>query len=1190
MKIPCHKAILAMKLTCFLMCCLLFNVQAAVKAQGQTVSLKLEQVSVAEAIRQLKEQTQLDFFFSNKQVDVDRKVSLDLQDIRLDEALKMLLGEGYAYEFLDDVVVIKPVEVKNPEMGVPQEKVTVKGVVRDEAGNPLPGVAILLKGTTLGTATDSEGKYTLALPEGNYTLVFSMLGMKVREEVVGNRTEINVVMQKDVAEMEEVIVTGYQNIKKENATGSYQVIDAEDLERRYSTDVISSLEGMLPGLVSYNTGLNDDPESNIMIRGVSTFTDRTKPLVVVDGLPIEGSIETVNPYDIESITVLKDAAAASIYGARASNGVIVVTTKKAKADKVEVSVSADVTVSAKQKYDNYGWANAAQQIEIDELAYAGTIKDELMASYLPMYQQYYPQFISPIFTMLMQRDAGTLSEEDYNAAIEELKQDNYLEEWRDAVLRCQVLQQYNVALRSKGRLLSSNVNLNFKHTNEGIVRERDYTWNISYRGDLEAAKWLDIAFGFNMNVSRAKNHADELGRLLSPSAWSAYHTIYNEDGSKAYYMADVSLDDPVFDNTALGLKTMEYNLLDELERNFTTTRNSNLRSYIHATFKIMDGLNLAAQFQYEDINNKSEKYLEKDSYDMRYIYNLYTSGGRHLCPDGGILDISNTTGDHYTFRLQGNYSQLFKEKHAVEAAAGVEIRETNTRTLSNRLLGYDEETQTSSMSQTNLSDAYMLSSSDLGTSFSNPWYTYNLVSGWGTSDVKHRYTSVYVTANYTYDGRYSLSGSWRVDKTDLFGADPKYRGRPLWSVGASWNAHNEDFMQSADWLNYLKVRFSYGLTGNIDQSVYSYLTGRIYNNSILDDTKSASVSNPPNESLRWKTDSYNFGVDYGFFGNRLSGSLDFYYKYSTDLLSSTDLDATTGWTSLTINNGEALNQGIELAVNGTILKPKTRKGLGINANLNFAVNKNEIKKITTEVTSGIGMLGWGSSTHVLQEGNPINSIYAFRFAGFEKDNSDHWQLAWYRADGTTSTTGIYSQLNPEDVVFAGGMDPKFTGSFTPEITWNGLSLTAMFAYYGGHYMRANASAWQASVSFMGAGNSATYASALDFLHNPLSGEYFPQGVANSYMNIEAQGLPFIDRCVYPADFLKLRNIVLSYELPEEWCRKCRMTSARLRFQMNNVATWVKNDLGIDPEANNAWTGSTLKETPKSYTISLSVNF
>lgn len=454
-----------------------------------------------------------------------------------------------------------------------------------------------------------------------------------------------------------------------------------------------------------------------MIRGVSTFTDRTKPLVVVDGLPIEGSIETVNPYDIQSITVLKDAAAASIYGARASNGVIVVTTKQAKADKVEVSVSADVTVSAKQKYDNYGWANAAQQIEIDEYAYKSTMADSYYSTFVPLYANMYPEMISPIFNLLIQRDAGTLSEEDYNAAIERLKQNDYVEEWRDAVLRCQVLQQYNVALRTKGRLLSSNVNLNFKHTNEGIVRERDYTWNISYRGDLEAAKWLDVAFGFNMNVSRAKNHADELGRLLSPSAWSAYHTIYNEDGSKAYYQADMGLEDPVFDNTALELKTMEYNLLDELERNFTTTRNSNLRSYIHATFKIMDGLNLAAQFQYEDINNKSEKYLEKDSYDMRFIYNLYTSGGVHYCPDGGILDINNTTGDHYTFRLQGNYSQVFKEKHAIDAAAGVEIRETNTRTLSNRLLGYDEETQTNSMSQTNLSGARNLYTTDLSNSF-----------------------------------------------------------------------------------------------------------------------------------------------------------------------------------------------------------------------------------------------------------------------------------------------------------------------------------------------------------------------------------------------------------------------------------------------------------------------------------------
>ena len=321
LKIPCHKAILAMKLTCFLMCCLLFNVQAAVKAQGQTVSLKLEQVSVAEAIRQLKEQTQLDFFFSNKQVDVDRKVSLDLQDIRLDEALKMLLGEGYAYEFLDDVVIIKPVEAKNPEMGVPQEKVTVKGVVRDEKGHPLPGVAILLKGTTIGVATDIDGKYSLQLPSSqSITLVFSFVGMKTQEIAYTGQSELNVVMVAEASELEDVVVTGYQTIVREKVTGSTSTVTSRQLEERYTPNILDNLEGRVAGLVTYG--------DKTLIRGSSSMYAETEPLLVVDGLPIEGSIEDLNPYDIESVTVLKDAAAAAIYGARASNGVIVVTTKK----------------------------------------------------------------------------------------------------------------------------------------------------------------------------------------------------------------------------------------------------------------------------------------------------------------------------------------------------------------------------------------------------------------------------------------------------------------------------------------------------------------------------------------------------------------------------------------------------------------------------------------------------------------------------------------------------------------------------------------------------------------------------------------------------------------------------------------------------------------------------------------------
>ena len=751
------------------------------------VSLKLKQVTVLDALRELNRQYDRQLMFKREEVEqVKEPVSVDVKKVTLLQAVEACIrGTGLVATDRNGIIVIGPARQTTP----PVSRV-IQGIVRDEQGNPLPGATIKIKGTRMGTATDFEGRFQLALAGNAQVLEVSFIGYRTVEVNVQGKKEIEVRLQPDQAEMEEVVVTGYQNIKKENATGSYQTITSKELERRYSTDIISSLEGMLSGLVSYNKGLNDDAESNIMIRGVSTFTDRTKPLVVVDGLPIEGSIETINPYDISSITVLKDASAASIYGVRASNGVIVVTTKRAQNDRVEVNFNMDITINEKQQYDNYGWANAAQTIELEEKSYAATMQDPMYSQYIPMYVNMYPSSINPILSMLVQRDAGTLTADEYNRQIERLKKNDYLKEWSDAVLRNQVLQQYNMAFRAKGNRLTSSINLNFKRSNQGIVNEHNNILNFSYRGDIYAAKWLDVAVGFNANMVRSKKHIDALGYLLSPTGKEPYHTIYDENGNRAYYNAAVALNDPVLQNTSLGFKSEAYNLLDELDRNFTRARNSNLRSFVYATFKILPQLSVNAQFQYEDITNKSESYLEEESYDMRHIYNLYTSGGKHLCPDGGILTTTQNSADHYTFRVQANYAQVFKEKHHVEAIVGVENRETNTRNLNNRLLGYKDKTQTNTMASSNLNAARNLQTSDLGPMFSNPWMTFNLVSGWETAEVKHRYVSGYFTGNYTYDRRYSLSGSWRIDKTDLFGADPKYRGRPLWSVGAGWNINN----------------------------------------------------------------------------------------------------------------------------------------------------------------------------------------------------------------------------------------------------------------------------------------------------------------------------------------------------------------------------------------------------------------
>lgn len=339
LKIPCHKAILAMKLTCFLMCCLLFNVQAAVKAQGQTVSLKLEQVSVAEAIRQLKEQTQLDFFFSNKQVDVDRKVSLDLQDIRLDEALKMLLGEGYSYEFLDDVVVIKPVEKIELAITVPQKKVTLKGTVHDEDGGLLPGVTVTIKGTSLGTATDVDGKWALDLPDmDNIVLVFSFVGMKTQEVAYKGQEEMNVMLKTDTKQMKEVVVTGIFNKARESYTGSVSTITREELKMYRGQNLLQTLKNADASLnfaIDNAAGSNPNVRPRINIRGNSSLPSLdalnnevsntvNEPLVILDGFEITlDRLMDYNDEEIESINILKDAAATAIYGSRGANGVIV---------------------------------------------------------------------------------------------------------------------------------------------------------------------------------------------------------------------------------------------------------------------------------------------------------------------------------------------------------------------------------------------------------------------------------------------------------------------------------------------------------------------------------------------------------------------------------------------------------------------------------------------------------------------------------------------------------------------------------------------------------------------------------------------------------------------------------------------------------------------------------------------------
>lgn len=489
------------------------------------MSVKYQNQTLEEVITDLKQRTDYSFVYQKRILEGKEAVTAEFMNVPLEYILdRVLLPADLEYEIVEKSVIIRAMD-----KGTFRQ--VVSGKVTDEDGLPVPGVNVRVKDTQSGVATDINGDFSIMVDSGHPFLVFSFMGMLDKEVRVTRDTKspLAIQMQADVKLMDEVVVTGYQNIKRENATGSYQVLSTRELGNRYTENIVSNLEGRIPGLMSYSNGSKSGEEA-LTIRGVSSFQARTNPLVVVDGLPIEGSIETVNPYDIENITVLKDASATSIYGARAANGVIVITTKRATEEKLSIDVSADWTVSELQTYDNYNWATPAQVVDLEEMnfEYVKTKPDEL--SQIESYWSERPYNLSPIMQLMYGHYIGEVSDSTYNAQMEEWRGNDYRKEWQDVMQRRQFVQQYNVAFRTRGKYLNSSIVVNYKGNNTGTVNQYDRALTLSYKGDMNLTKFLDVSVGLNLINENTKTHADMFG-YKGMHAFSPYMSMYNPDGS-----------------------------------------------------------------------------------------------------------------------------------------------------------------------------------------------------------------------------------------------------------------------------------------------------------------------------------------------------------------------------------------------------------------------------------------------------------------------------------------------------------------------------------------------------------------------------------------------------------------------------------------------------------------------------------
>lgn len=772
--------------------------------------------------------TGYDFVYQSGLLDsINGKVTGTYKNVALDELLNQTL---YSQLGLNYKVIDKSISLSKAQRKAIKRKVT--GTVYDEEGEPLIGASVLVEGTTSGVATDLDGNFSIEVEGESPVLAVSYIGMHPFTTRLNDRNTskpLKIVLSSNANLMDEVVVTGYQNIKRENATGAYTIISSEELDKRHTTNLVNNLEGNIPGVVKQNSNYKEG-EDLLTIRGQGTFEARTAPLVVVDGLPIEGGLNSVNTYDVESITVLKDASAAAIYGARASNGVIVITTKSAKKEKLSIDFNADLSITDKINYNKGGLATAAQTIELERLNWNAMRDDDDQSSFNKLLTDwnrggFYAQGISQVKRLFVQNHLGHLSDAELNSTLDSWSRNDYRKEWQNAVERTRVNQQYNLSLRSQGKTVNSNIVLNYSHDNMGLQKEYNRSLQFRYRGEMKVAKWLDLDFSVNVLNQRSKSLIRSYGDYNS---FAPYQSMYNAVGTLAAMEAGCYLDNPAFNNPDYELKDHSFNLRKDLGQSDQTDRYTNLRGYIHANIHLpVKGWNASAQFQYEDIDRTTQYMYGKNSYYVRDLYNLYTTVDNktvwvddpnwdfsdwdgdfdhlykkpvlqdvttHHLPDGAILQSSHNSGNYYTFRAQTNYNRTFLNKHEISVLAGMEFREVHTRGSYDMRLGYDPQTLTNQITATD----WNFINGWGNASILGPEYTATglLYGNFNNTDVLHRYYSYYFTANYVYDSRYSLFGSYRVDKTDLFGSDPKFRGRPLWSVGASWNIHNEKFMQN----------------------------------------------------------------------------------------------------------------------------------------------------------------------------------------------------------------------------------------------------------------------------------------------------------------------------------------------------------------------------------------------------------
>ncbi|SEM37010.1 TonB-linked outer membrane protein, SusC/RagA family [bacterium A37T11] len=1152
----------AMKITALLLS--ICFTQAWATAFSQQVSLRVENAPLTEVIQSIRQQSGYAFLFDAAYMQQAKPVTLSVQDMPIQEALKLVFKDQpftYSIQEADKAIVIKEKGITDKVKdffgtggratdegrGVPsQDGKTLTGRVTDFLGTPLANATVRVKGTSRATFTNKNGEFILRGVEDNATLQISYLGFATREVSVSDHLS-TIVLQRAEASLDEVDVVsnGYQVLSKERGTAAFDKVGQKLLERKISSDIISRIENLTPGVY-----FDKKYSENFTVRGISTLTSQiATPLIILDNFPYDGDLKNINPNDIQAITILKDGAATSIWGARAGNGVIVITTKKGQyQSKSQLTLSSSVNVTEKPDLFAAKQISTSEFIDVEQFLFGKGFFDDALGN-----TRRYP-ILSPVVQILNTQRNGVISADSATRAINSLRKIDVRNDYLKYLYRTNIDQQYALNFSGGEKTINYYLSGGYDKSLANLVGNQYERFTFRNQTTYKPTDKLDINISLQYAGTRTQNKS--IGgsvtqlRNYNRSILYPYARLKDTNGNNANISQDYS---KAFTDTAGAGKLLDwnYNPLNELTNNDKESNNKEWLINFGSTYKITKFLSIEGRYQYESSTSIGYNYHNLNSYYTRNLINQYTQIGAssvyYPIPMGGIMDRSSGRIVSHLGRTQLNFlKELRRDKLAV--IAGLEIKQSETDYNSDRLYGYDNNT---------LTFANNIDYLGYYRSYDNLNFTNSIPNPIATSQYLNRFVSMYANVSYYLNSKFIVSGSSRKDQSNLFGVKTNQKGVPLWSAGGAWIISNQNFYKS-DLLPVLKIRYTYGRSGNVNNGIsalptllFTSIGSFRYTNLPF-----ATINSYSNPSLRWEQVSmHNLGLDFGFKNQIITGYIEYYYKKSRDLISSAPTDIVSSGTQVLVTNNAALKgHGFDVNINAHV----GSNAFSLISTLNLSYNKTVVDKYLLKQSYPSAYVTGNYTSPI--EGANIYDIIAYKWGGLDAANGD--PQGYVEGKLSKDYSAIINKGSWEDLVRKGSSMPMYFGSWINSIRYKSFSLSVNISYKFDYVLRKNSINY--STLFNGGIGHSDYEKRWqtpgDEQRTNVPSMAYP--VDNNrdafYANSEVN--------IIKGDHIRIQDCNLSYNLNNRLAKSISLSGLQVYSYINNIGIiWRVNKDRIDPD-------------------------